>query len=211
MARTTGLSKKQLSVLGQLKRLPGLNGFYLAGGSAVGWLYDHRRSADLDLFSSSRLKSLEPVIDSLVLGGATVHAQTDVSGALLVSGVAIDLVSYPYRPLKRPTIGPSGFATASPIDLAVMKLSAIARRGLRRDFWDLFELLTQGKQSLPSVLKAYRDRYNKAASDTYHVARALTFFDDAERDDPRLIGLSRRKWKEVKDFFRDQSTPLILK
>jgi hypothetical protein len=207
---TTGLSKKQLGVLGQLKRVPAFKGFYLAGGSAVGWLYQHRRSADLDFFSRGKVDSLDVVVAALVDEGASVHAQTDVSAALRASGVPIDLVNYPYPPLKKTTRGPQGFALASPVDLAVMKLGAISRRGLRRDFWDLYELLTTGKQSLSSVLAAYGKRYQRAASDAYHVARALTFFDDAERDDPRLLGLTPRKWGEIKQFFREQSTALVI-
>src|SRR5437899_2779036 len=37
--------------------------------------------------------------------------------------------------------GPHRFPIASLRDLAAMKLAAIASRGLRRDFWDLYEIL----------------------------------------------------------------------
>ena len=181
MVSTTGLSKKQLGVLGQLKRVPAFKGFYLAGGSAVGWLYQHRRSADLDFFSRGKVDSLDVVVAALVDEGASVHAQTDVSAALRASGVPIDLVNYPYAPLKKTTRGPQGFALASPVDLAVMKLGAISRRGLRRDFWDLEEIARHGV-ALADAAAAYIERFGVAEADLYHVLRALTFFDDAERE-----------------------------
>ena len=59
------------------------------------------------------------------------------------------------------------------------------------------------------VVVAYHRRYRTAASDTYHLARALAFFDDAERDDPRLVGLGRDEWAAIKTFFTRESTRLV--
>jgi hypothetical protein len=53
VARAPGLSAKQLGLLGRLKRLRSLDGFYLAGGTAVSWHFGHRTSLDLDLFSGN--------------------------------------------------------------------------------------------------------------------------------------------------------------
>ncbi len=92
-----------------------------------------------------------------------------------------------------------------------MKLAAVARRGLRRDFWDLYVVLTMGRFTLPALLRAYRKRYRRSAADTYHVARALTYFDDAERDDPRVVGLSKREWEVIKQSFRDEAARLVLR
>ena len=44
-------------------------------------------------------------------------------------------------------------------DLACMKLSAIAGRGLARDFWDLHELIVASGRSLPEMLAAFRRKY----------------------------------------------------
>lgn len=50
-------------------------------------------------------------------------------------------------------------------------------------------------------MNAYARRYGRAASDTYHLVRALTYFEDAERDDPRLLGLAARRWSAIKQYF----------
>lgn len=90
-----------------------------------------------------------------------------------------------------------------------MKLAAIARRGLRRDFWDLHVILTRGKIALAEALDAYGKRSKRSASDIYHVVRALTFFDDAERDDPRVVGLTDRQWQTIKRWFQEQAAKLV--
>lgn len=110
--------------------------------------------------------------------------------------------------LKR-TAALRGFSLVGVLDLSVMKLAAIARRGLRRDFWDLFVLTHQGGVGLDEVLKAYRKRYRTSASDAYHLIRALAYFEDAERDDPRLIGLTVAEWKVIRAFFANESARLL--
>jgi hypothetical protein len=210
VAPPTGLSAKQLGVLDHLKAVPSLDGYYLAGGSAIGWLCSHRRSIDLDLFSSAGSSPIPTIVRALTRAGARVQAETDVAAALRTGGVLVDIVHYPYPPLRAPFAGPGGFPTASALDLAVMKLAAIAKRGLRRDFWDLYVLAEKEGFRLPRLLKAYQRRFRRAASDTYHVARALTFFEDAEREDPRVVGLSGQQWREIMQFFRSEATRLFV-
>lgn len=91
-----------------------------------------------------------------------------------------------------------------------MKLAAIAHRGLRRDFWDLHELITRGGVSLDPALDAYLRRFGKAEPDLYHVLRSLTFFDDAEQDALMPAGLTVAHWKAVQPYFLTEA-PAVLR
>lgn len=82
-----------------------------------------------------------------------------------------------------------------------MKLAAIAHRGLRRDFWDLHELITRGGLSLDSALDAYVRRFGKAEPELYHVLRSLTFFDDAEQEALVPAGLTAAHWETIRQYF----------
>lgn len=113
----------------------------------------------------------------------------------------IDLVRYPYALLRKAAAGPGGFPTASLLDLATMKLSAIARRGIRRDFWDLDEIVVHGGISLPMAARAYVARFSVRQADLYAVVRALTFFDDAEAEVVWPAGLSNARWAAIKQRF----------
>jgi hypothetical protein len=81
-----------------------------------------------------------------------------------------------------------------------MKLAAIARRGIRRDFWDLYEIAVQSPVTLPTALDAYRAKFGSAESDIYYVLGSLTYFADAEAE-PLPAGLTPAKWTRVMEYF----------
>src|SRR5262249_11045226 len=123
--------------------------------------------------------------------------------------VAIDFVKYPYPPLDRPIATTGRVAIASLRDLGVMKLAAIARRGLRRDFWDLFEILQREGMSLSELGASYVERFGVAESDLYHVLKALTYFHQPEADPVLPAGLSPARWRAIKAFFARDAPKLI--
>lgn len=207
MAIPSRMAPEQLRALARLSTVPELRGFYLAGGTAVAVHLGHRTSRDLDLFSTDDSIELEatqralihalPDIEVLALGDATLQVRLE--------GVPVDIVRYRYAPLESTPPGPEGFPTAGALDLAVMKLAAIARRGLYRDFWDLHALMIDGGISLESSLEAYKRRFGKTEPDLYHVVRALTYFDDAERAALMPSGLTPEHWQAIRTRFETEA------
>jgi hypothetical protein len=100
--------------------------------------------------------------------------------------------------------GPEGVPMAGIRDLATMKFAAVSQRGIRRDFWDHFELLRRGT-ALGQALDDYALRYGASHSDLYHVLRALTYFGDADRDSVMPAGMDELLWREIKAFFEQQA------
>src|SRR5205823_4679429 len=181
MGKPTRLATQQQRALGELSKLRALESFYLAGGSAIGWHFHHRVSNDLDLFSESKVDLIRVERAVEKLPDATIVSISDATIKLELCGALVDIVSYPYGPLEEPIPGPKGFRVAAPIDLAVMKLAAVARRGIRRDFWDLKVLIESGI-SIAEIAAAYLRKFRVSAGDLYPVLRALTYFEDAEKD-----------------------------
>ncbi len=204
MGERSYLADDQLRTLARLSAMPQLAGFYLAGGSAVAVHLRHRRSRDLDLFSLAPDANLEAVRAALLAGlaDAQVVSATDASLHLRVGSTPLDVVRYPYPLLESPSLGPSNFPVAGLIDLSTMKLSAVSRRGIRRDFWDLHSMITGGGVTLTSALEAYVKRFGVGESDLYHVLRSLTYFDDAEKETVLPEGLDASGWEMLKAFFR---------
>jgi len=202
VGRVASLTAAQRRALAGLRRAGLLGGVYLVGGAAVAHHLGHRRSNDLDLFSVESGLDLDAVRRCAVetLGAETV-AQWDATLKLRISGAAVDVVRYPYVPLGRIIRGPEGVRVASLRDLAVMKLAAIAKRGVRRDYWDLYEILSGSRLTLRTACDDYVRKFGVAESDLYHVLRSLTWFEEAEADPTRPSGLTARKWSEIRDWF----------
>jgi hypothetical protein len=201
MAIKPRLEESQLRALARLRPLAALDGFYLAGGCAVAFHLGHRVSRDLDLFApAADLDALRRAVTGS-LPDVEVLAITDATLQIRLEAVPVDLVHY-IHPLLEPAVaGPEGFTVAGQLDLAAMKLVAIAHRGLRRDFWDLHELLTTGNIRIGDALDAYLKRFRKSEPDLYHVLRSLTFFDDAEREPAMPLGLTTDHWSIIRDYF----------
>ena len=195
--------------LDQLAKLPELSDFYLAGGTAVAVHAKHRVSRDLDFFSREPGVLLERMKQAVfrIHPDAVVAAETDVSLRMHIGGLPVDFVRYPYPPCTELGLL-DGIALASPVDLAVMKLSAISRRGLRRDFWDLW-VLVRGGIPLDEAGAAYRRRFGVREADLYHVLRALTYFDDAEREATPPEGMTSALWAEIRAFFLHEAPKLV--
>jgi len=93
---------------------------------------------------------------------------------------------------------------ASINDLAAMKLSAIAARAEKKDYFDLAEIVK--RETVETVLRAFVAKYGRDV-DLYHIIRAVTFFKDVENSpDPLEAVLT---WKEVKDCLEAKSKELL--
>lgn len=194
-------------VLIALGRLPPVRKFYLTGGTALALSYGHRRSDDLDFFSRHRFDAsvlqteLEPPFKFRlrVKEQGTLHCQLDK--------VNVSFLYYPYPVLRRFLIYHS-VAVSDPLDIALTKIAAIAQRGSRRDFIDLYWGCHEGL-SLSYLLKRFREKYRKTGYSPYHLLKSLVYFVDAEKEPmPKL--LLPLSWREVKKFFEIEVTKLNL-
>jgi hypothetical protein len=50
----------------------------------------------------------------------------------------------------------------------------------------------------------------RAASDSYHVLRALTYFEDAERDPVMPRGPTQERWSEIRRWFAAEVPRVVL-
>lgn len=186
----------QQDMLRRLGAVATTRGFYLAGGTALAIHVGHRRSVDLDWFSPSTIDPMALAAD-LEAAGFPVEP-TDVEAGTLhgkADGVKLSFLEYRYPNLVPLVEWPAyGVKLAGLQDLACMKLSAIAGRGSKKDFIDIFAL---GREhfTLEQMLTHYRRKYS--VSDLSHTVYALTYFDDAEQEDmPDMLW--QTGWEDVR-------------
>lgn len=174
-------------------------GFYLAGGTGAALQLGHRRSEDFDFFSAEDFSPENRLARLVSLGDVEVVNQTAGTLNMLFDGVRVSFLHYSY-PLLKPTHLMLGVEVADLIDIALMKVAAIAGRGSKKDFVDLYFICNAGPVSLETLPRLFAEKFKSVNYSSYHIARSLTFFDDAEPD-PLPEMFAKVSWEEVKAFF----------
>jgi len=195
------LQGSQSEILRELAPVIGRKGFYLGGGTAIALLLGHRLSQDFDWFTGNRLADPMLLAEGVREEGISFITGQIERGTLhgTVTGIRVTFLEYRYPLLQPALIWPEyQCPIASPADLACMKLSAVAQRGSRKDFLDIYAL---GRQcfSLAEMLELYREKYQ--VRDIGHVLYGLAYFDDADRE-PMPRCLWDLDWRDVKKSIR---------
>lgn len=181
-----------------LSRNPWIAQWYLAGGTAAALHYGHRKSFDLDFFSEKKFSvpALRGDIESQ--GACVLTSEEEFTLTGVWQKIKISFMRYPYRLLEAPVLW-NGIRVASVTDLALMKLDAIAARGTRRDFIDLFWICKASGKSLEDYIRLTGKKFGKGYSKE-HLFKSLSYFKDAERE-PSPKMLKHLAWEEVRSFF----------
>ena len=193
MLHTQTVTGATLGLLKKLMSLPELSQFGLVGGTNLSLRFGHRISIDLDLFTNEPFNT-ETTYNQLEARFSNIlqASQSETMLFLYINEVKIDMVLLPY-PFLNPMEKIEDIRLVSLEDIAAMKLSAIARRGVKKDFWDIAELLDVF--SLDEMMEFYKAKYS--SRDIFHLLRSLVYFNDAEpqkNPDP----LKKITWNQVK-------------
>lgn len=148
--------------------------FNLVGGTSLALQMGHQNSIDIDLFGNSEINS-ELFIEKLSEFGEVNVAQSTKNILITkINDVKVDFVNYKY-PLLSDCLIIDTIRMLSTKDIAAMKLNAIAGRGSKKDFIDLYFLLNEF--SLEEILSFYEKKYHDGS--VFMVQKRLTYFDDA--------------------------------
>lgn len=176
------------------------NNFALAGVTSLALQIGHRKSIDLDIFSTKPfdVKELEVIL------ATTTNFSFEYTGSnsrMLfgnINNIKSDFVQEPAT-LIEPFIVIDGVKYFSVKDIAAMKLHTICGRGKKKDFFDVYALLQLYNKE--SLLKWFTQKYDD--NQLFFFWRSILYFDDAEND-PDIAGFPpfTKNWKEIKEFVR---------
>jgi hypothetical protein len=175
--------------------------WFVIGGQAVRCFAPFRPSRDVD-FGVESATHLDDLLAQLERGGEVVLQERSSDTVHLtwngtkVSGFVLELLA-PFVEDRHLDI----------TGLLATKLHAILDRGLRRDFFDLYVLLEQERLGIAALLAAIRRVYPGEIDDGL-LLRALTYFDDADRE-AALPGEGPKDWSAVRDYFLVQVGSLL--
>lgn len=172
-----------------------LNSFGLAGGTSLALRFGHRKSIDLDLFSTNEFTPSQ--IDELLqLDYRQHYTYTGNNKYMLfcrMHNVKVDFVTHPFE-LIQPydVIDDIRFFSAS--DVAAMKLFAVCKRGTKKDFYDVYELLNHFSKQM--LLQLFVQKYGE--DKLIFLAKSIVYFEEAEETDEPEILNKEVTWKKVK-------------
>ena len=194
------IDSKTRQVLIKIRETQVLENFYLAGGTALSLILGHRKSIDLDFFSSSFPK-FEILVAKLKTLNPKVINQDKGTLDLYIDGVKVSFLEYKY-PLIGDFLEFDQVKVASLEDIACMKLSAISSRGSKKDFIDLYFILQ--KLSLGELLDLFEKKFKGVDYQMSHILKSLVYFEEAEKQpDPEF--LVDVDWNEVRKALEDST------
>lgn len=196
MLQTQTVEPTTLAILRELMKLPEFSNFLMVGGTALSLQYGHRRSIDIDLFSSKdfEIEFLIPVLEKKFKDFTYRNANNPIGLFGFIGDVKVDFVKYHHYPLIAPFMTIEGIRFISVPDIIAMKINAIIKRGVKKDFWDIAELLEH--YSIEDFITFYNKKYPSQQL-LISIPQALTYFEDAElSEDP--ISLKGQNWESVK-------------
>ena len=174
---------------------------YLAGGTALTLQLGHRISYDLDFFTQEEFdeQALLPEIEKISNFQLERLAWRTILGKFKVVKFSIFYYKYPllYSAKKFGMINITDIR-----DIAAMKIAAIASRGTKRDFVDLY-FICRETMSLLDVIRVYDEKYRNLATTEIHIMKSLVYFEDAEPDEmPEM--LKKASWEDIKKYFEGE-------
>lgn len=184
---------------------------FLVGGTALALQLGHRISVDIDLFSETDFDTNEILSELRQDLELQVIIQKEKNSLIINARkkntnnefVKVDFVKYAY-PLLKELKNEDGIRLLSVEDIIPMKLSAIANRGAKKDFFDIYELMKT--YSLSDMFELFSKKYPDTAH--FHILKSLTYFDDAEEDfDP--ITLLDTDWEIVKQTIENKVNKFV--
>lgn len=180
--------------------------WYLASGTALALQVGHRKSFDLDFFTQEKEFGQQSI---------AAHFPTDLwktertyQGTLFgeLAGAKVSFIAYPFFTPRLPFIPYGTIHVLQPRDIGVMKILAMSQRGRKRDFLDLY-WLSHNVETLSWFIGQLKDQIPDVAHDYHHIIKALTYFDDAEKDEMPELNF-RIDWRTIKKFFQDEAKKL---
>lgn len=206
------LDPSRIDLLKSIAENVNIGEYYMAGGTALSLQLGLRKSFDFDFFVPhrfntdalySQLKEICPdEIKNINIDG---RGTCDVS----MRNVQVSFFEYPYPTLYRyvESKDAPGLAMASIPDIATMKAIAIGGRGAKKDFFDLYEILTRTDYTVPKLVNDLYAKYGENRDISY-IAMALNYFEEAKHEVlPETF--VKYDWNKIQSTFANIQTQFL--
>jgi hypothetical protein len=199
MLQTKSVVPELMELLIKLMNEKLFSNFNLVGGTALALQMGHRNSIDIDLFGIEEINS-DLFLDKLSKFGIVKITQGSKNILITkVNEIKVDFVNYKY-PLLKDILVVDNIRMLSFQDIAAMKLNAIAGRGSKKDFINLFYLLKEF--TLKEIISFYEQKYNDGS--VFMAIKSLTYFSDADLQITPTMFDENFNWEHCKQKILDE-------
>jgi hypothetical protein len=184
------LDLESFELLKTISKDPNFNNFYLAGGTALALQIGHRKSIDLDFFTSKDFKS------NLLANFPykyTTNCLFDNPIEIISGNTKVMFFCFGF-PLNKDFQIIEGVKFADPIDIGLMKLLALEGRTSRKDIIDLY-FIHKEILSLEELLNIYDSFYPKEKYNNYKSMATVLNSEDYKKE-PMPVMLRDFDWDE---------------
>ncbi|QQR97492.1 MAG: nucleotidyl transferase AbiEii/AbiGii toxin family protein [Sphingobacteriales bacterium] len=193
MLQKQTVAPELLELLEKLMLEDTFSNFNLVGGTSLALQIGHRNSIDIDLFGNAAIET-DLFIDIISKIGKTQVLSFSKNILITnINNIKVDFVCYNY-PLLDAHLLINNIRLVAKKDIAAMKLNAIAGRGSKKDFIDIFYLLQEFE--LKDMFDFYSQKYNN--NSIFMVYKSLSYFDEADIQPQPLVYDKHFTWEKCK-------------
>ncbi len=193
------ISKDMSSILDQLMATDSFSEYVLVGGTALSLQLGHRKSIDLDLFTTKKYEphSIKKKIQSLYPDASTIYERPNSIG-FNIENVKVEFVQWK-EGFELDYIKSNQWRLLKKEIIAVMKLNAIQDRSEKKDYADLSFILKS--RPLKDILLDYKKYY--PYQQVRPVLEKLTGNLNLI-DQPNPVFLSQVSWEDIEDSIKKE-------
>jgi len=173
--------------------------FYLAGGTALALQMGHRISIDFDFFCDKKISKTLLNKVRKVFENKTVIPLVNNTDELtvLVEDVKITFLKYPF-PVLHQLIDCDGLNLLSIKEIASTKAYSIGRRGVLKDYVDLYFIISKKETTLEEIIKISEKKYG----DIFNARLFLEQLIDVKNvEDTDIVFLKEKVNKKTLELF----------
>jgi len=183
--------------------LKNFSDFYIGGGTALALQIGHRISVDFDSFTAKKIQKnlLSKVENVFRKSSVRVAVNNTDELTVFIDKHKMTFLKYPFPVLFNFVIY-KGVRLLDLREIAVTKAYTIGRRGMYKDYIDLYFILSKGYISINEIIKLSEKKYKDEFNSRLFLEQ-LIYLDDVE--DAQILFLKKSVSRtEIKKFFIEQ-------
>lgn len=195
------IDEDRYKLLKNITKLVSIPNYYMIGGTALSIQLGLRESYDFDFCVPEGFNNELLLQELQSLGEIEVKQNQKGTCDVILNGVQVSFFYYPNQVIKEFVITEEmpKLKMASILDIAIMKVIAIGGRGAKKDFFDLYNIISKNNVTLDELTKGLIQKCGNHIN-YVNTILGLSYFEDAEQEILPTTFVEY-DWEEIKRFF----------